>query len=246
MTSSWSHGDNVRMTTVLRAVSLDLDNTLWDTPPVLKRAEAVLRGWLTERAPSLAVRYDDAALQALRQQVVAECPGQAHDMTFIRTESLRRAARACALPETVASEAFEVFIAARNEITPYPEVREALERLAARVPLYAVTNGNACVRRVGLGMYFRGSIDAAGVGAAKPDPRIYARLLEEVGADAATVLHVGDDAWADVAGARAAGLRTAWINRGEGAWPTELPPADHEIADLRELVRIVEGVERSA
>ena len=41
----------------LRAVSLDLDNTLWDTPPVLARAEAVLREWLVANSPGIASRW---------------------------------------------------------------------------------------------------------------------------------------------------------------------------------------------
>jgi FMN hydrolase / 5-amino-6-(5-phospho-D-ribitylamino)uracil phosphatase len=54
------------------------------------------------------------------------------------------------------------------------------------------------------------------------------------------MLHVGDDAHADVAGARAAGLGTAWINRSGAPWPAALAPADHEVADLDALVRLVE------
>ena len=75
---------------------------------------------------------------------------------------------------------------------------------------------------------------------AKPDVRIFARLLAVAGVPAASVLHVGDDAVADVAGARAAGLLTAWINRGRVPWPAPAAPADHEIADLDQLVALVE------
>jgi putative hydrolase of the HAD superfamily len=228
------------MTTVLRAVSLDLDNTLWETPPILVRAESALRGWLESEAPELANAFDDAALARLRQAVVADTPTLAHDMTFVRTESLRRAARAVGLPSALAEAAFDVFIEERNRVVLYPDVEAALGKLAARVPLYAVTNGNACVRRAGLGHYFAGSIDAAAAGAPKPDPRIYGCLMASAGVPAAAVLHVGDDAWADVDGARAFGLRTAWMNRGAGLWPATLMPADHEVADLGEIVAIVE------
>lgn len=224
----------------LRAVSLDLDNTLWDTPPVLRRAEAVLRAWLDAELPRLAARFDGAALTQLRLAVATEAPQRAHDLSWVRTESLRRAAREAGYADAAADRAFEVFLAARNEIAPYAEVPAALRRLAARVPLYALTNGNACVRRVGLGEHFAAAVDPASAGAAKPDPRIYARLLEVAGVPAASVLHVGDDAAADVDGARMAGLRTAWMNRDGAPWPPGLAPADHEVADLDELVVLVE------
>lgn len=223
----------------LRALSLDLDNTLWDTPPVLVRAEEALRAWLSVHCPGIAGRFDSAAFARLRQEVAGELPSRAHDLSYLRTEALRRAARAAGYAEAVAERAFAVFLAARNEVVPYAEVPAALARLAGRLPLYALSNGNACVWRAGLGRHFTAAIDAAGAGAAKPDRRIFERLLEVAGAPAAQILHVGDDARADVAGARAAGLRSAWINRDGAPWPAELPRADYEITDLDALERLV-------
>jgi putative hydrolase of the HAD superfamily len=227
------------MPTAVRAVSLDLDNTLWDTPPVLLRAEAALASWLGVAAPRLAAAFLPAGLQRLRTELAARHPERAHDLTWLRVEALRHAARASAYPEALADEAFEVFITARNAIEPYPEVRAALARLASLVPVYALTNGNACVRRVGIGEYFTGAVDAAGAGAAKPDPRIYRYLIGVAALAPAQILHVGDDAVADVHGARAAGLRTAWMNRERGAWPADLEPADHEVHDLAAVVALV-------
>jgi FMN hydrolase / 5-amino-6-(5-phospho-D-ribitylamino)uracil phosphatase len=227
----------------LRAVSLDLDNTLWDTPPVLARAEAVLRDWLVAHCPGIASRFDGSELTRLRLAVASERPERAHDLSFLRTEALRRAARAAGYDAAVAERAFEVFLSARNEIVPFDEVPAALARLAAKVPLYALSNGNACVWRVGLGRHFRAAIDAAGAGAAKPDPRIFARLLAVADVPAAAVLHVGDDAEADVEGARAAGLRSAWLNRSGAPWPATLAPPHYEIPDLDALVRLVEGLQ---
>ena len=233
------------MLPALRAVSLDLDNTLWDTAPVLARAEEVLRAWLVGHLPGIAARFDTSDLARLRGVVAAERPDLAHDLSWVRTAALRRAARAAGYADGAADEAFAVFLAARNEIVPFGEVPEALARLAARLPLYAVSNGNACVWRVGLGAHFAAAIDAASAGAAKPDRRIFDRLLAVAGLPPAAVLHVGDDAHADVEGARGAGLRTAWMNRSGAPWPVSLPPPDHELADLDELVGLVERLQRT-
>jgi len=223
----------------LRAVSLDLDNTLWDTPPVLVRAESMLRAWLEAEAPEIASRFTGADLARLRMSVAAELPTRAHDLSFVRTEALKRAARAAGYDDAVAERAFSVFLSARNDVVPFTEVPATLARLAARLPLYALSNGNACVWRAGLGRHFVAAVDAAGAGAAKPDPRIFTRLLEVAAVPAEAVLHVGDDPEADVAGARAAGLRSAWMNRSAAPWPAERPPPDYEIADLDELERLV-------
>lgn len=224
----------------LRAVSLDLDNTLWDTPPVLVRAELALATWMQGHAPRIAERFSAGEFRAIRAGLAQAQPHRAHDVTWLRTESLRRAALETGYPPELAAEAFGVFWRARNEIEPYAEVGAALERLAARVPLFAVTNGNACVRQVGLGAYFKGSIDAATAGVAKPDRQIFMQLVEMSGVESGQIMHVGDDAIADVHGAREAGLRTAWMNRNAEKWPSELKRAEHEVADLEALATLVE------
>ncbi len=48
-------------------------------------------------------------------------------------------------------------------------------------------------------------------GVRKPDPAIFLGALRAVGADAATAIHVGDDAVLDVEGARAAGMRVVQV-----------------------------------
>jgi len=230
------------MATIVRAVSLDLDNTLWDTEPVLRRAEEALAAWLVLHAPRLAASFGGESLRRMRAELAHEAPERCHDLSWLRTETLRRAAAASGYPATLAEQAFQVFLAARNAIEPYADVRPALARLARRVPLYALTNGNACVHRVGIGGYFTGALDAAAAGAAKPDPRIYAQLVALAAVPAATILHVGDDAITDVHGARAAGLATAWINRDGAAWPAAVTRADYEVDNLAALAQLVESL----
>lgn len=57
------------------------------------------------------------------------------------------------------------------------------------------------------------------------------------------MLHVGDDAHLDGAGALAAGMQVAWINRGGEHWPAAIPGRPHAVAaDMRALCELV-GVE---
>ena len=225
----------------LRAVSLDLDNTLWETPPVLVRAEAALEAWLARHAPAITAEFDSSRFRQLRAELASREPGRAHDVTWLRTEALRHAARLAGYPEALADQAFQVFWRERNTLELYAEVSSALARLAARVPVYALTNGNACVQQVGIGRYFAGAIDAPSAGAAKPDREIYRRLVDLAAVPAGAILHVGDDALADVHGARAAGLQAAWMNRSGAEWPVELPLPDHEVANLTAVAELVES-----
>ena len=78
------------------------------------------------------------------------------------------------------------------------------------------------------------------VGLRKPRPEIFASLLRGLGCPPEATLHVGDNLEADVAGAAALGMRTAWLTRRvpdpEAARAAYRGPApDHVIADLDEL-----------
>ncbi len=96
-----------------------------------------------------------------------------------------------------------MFFAERNRVEFYDDVLPALRRLRSRYRLFALSNGNADLGRCGIAHLFDGHITARSAGAAKPDARIFAALLQEAGVAAAQVLHIGDDPLADVVGRRA-------------------------------------------
>jgi putative hydrolase of the HAD superfamily len=113
----------------------------------------------------------------------------------------------------------------------FPDAVPALEALRGRgLRLVAVSNWDCSLPRVldrcGLGELLDGTITSAETGSRKPDPVIFERALELAGCEAAEVLHVGDTAEEDVAGARAAGIRPLLIDRDGG---------DGDIASLEEI-----------
>ena len=72
---------------------------------------------------------------------------------------------------------------------------------------------------------------SARVGAAKPDPAIFAHALERLGVAAANALHCGDLPEKDCAGARRAGVRPVLLDR-HGAHPGAPCPTIASLADL--------------
>jgi putative hydrolase of the HAD superfamily len=222
----------------IRAITLDLDDTLWPIWPTIERAELALHQWLATHAPATA-GGGAAALRHWRNRVAAEQPDWAHDLSRLRLESIRGALRAAGDDPALAEPAFEVFFAARQQVDCYADVAPALERLAQRWPILALTNGNADLERIGLARWFSaGQLGAREFGVGKPDGRFFDAACERLGQPAAAVLHVGDDALLDIAGARAAGLRTAWVRR-PGLAAAEVhadpPQPDWEGADLSTL-----------
>lgn len=219
----------------VRAITLDLDDTLWPIWPTIAKAEKALGAWFSEHAPATGQYWGDAERRRLlREQVVQEHEHLVHDMAFLRRESIRRALVQAGDDEALAATAFDVFIAVRHEVELYEDALESLEFLAARFPLVAVSNGNADLGRIGLMPHFRAAFSAASFGVGKPDARIFLAAAEAAGVPAEAVLHVGDDALLDVLGAHAVGMQTAWINRGEHPWTQSVQP-HASLTDLREL-----------
>jgi putative hydrolase of the HAD superfamily len=223
----------------VRAICFDLDNTLWDVVPVLERAERILTEWLLQRYPRIPQRFATADIVRMRAELLREQPHRAYDLTFLRRETLARLAETVGYERDIAHDAMETWFAARNQCVPFAEVVPALEKLGRRFRLATLSNGNADLGTIGIAHHFEVRLHATVLGCAKPDARAYAALADALTLQPAEILFVGDEPQADVTGPRNAGMKTVWVNRGAAAWPRELAPPDHEIADLDALVALL-------
>jgi len=222
----------------IRAITLDLDDTLWPIAPVMERADLALQHWLEDHCPEVAVALPIAKMRLLRDRVFASHPELGHDFTAMRMICLRQALTPHGYGEREAEQAFEAFFAARNRVELYPEVGDALERLARRAPLVSLTNGNACLDRVGLSHLFRAQITARSHGSAKPHAGIFHAACALAGAAPGETLHAGDHPEQDVLGALGAGLHAAWIDREGIGWSHggTPPPSFSCLAQLADYV----------
>lgn len=220
----------------IKAITLDLDDTLWPVWPTIERAEQVLLDWLGANAPATAAFLGDTAnRRAVRTEVERQWAHMAHDLSLLRRESIRLGLRRAGDDPTLAEPAFEVFFEQRHRVTFYEDALPALEALATRYPVVALSNGNADVHRVGIGKHFHGHVTAREVGVGKPDPHIFGVAARQAGVAPEAVLHVGDDATLDVLGALGAGMQTAWVNRAGHDWPHALHQPHLVVNDLHAL-----------
>ncbi|KPK39464.1 MAG: hypothetical protein AMJ69_05590 [Gammaproteobacteria bacterium SG8_47] len=224
------------MLAAIQAITFDLDDTLWDTLPVIRAAEEELFQWLALRYPEVARQHDIDSLKTVRMKLASEHPERAHDLTWLRRESLRRVGEAAGYSgEAVADGGFEVFIAARHNVAFFDDALPALTQLRRSFRLAALSNGNADVYRLGLEHIFEFALSAVDVGMAKPHSAMFEAARQRLGVAPHEILHVGDHPEHDIEGAAAVGLRTAWINRDGQAWSGNVQP-DLEVADLQHLV----------
>lgn len=223
----------------IRAITLDLDDTLWAIGPVIMRAEQKLWSWLGENFPKITGAYTPEAAYALREKVIQDHWDQSHDFRFLRKAALEHMARTVGYSSDLVDDAFDVFDRARNDVELFSDVLPTLEALGEHFSLIAVTNGNANLERIGIRHLFHGVVTAVDVGAAKPAPTIFAEAVSRAGVSAAETLHVGDHPEIDIAGAQEAGLRTAWINRNGDGWPRHVAPPDVIVSTMSELVTVL-------
>jgi putative hydrolase of the HAD superfamily len=227
----------------LRLITVDLDETVWPCLPVIRAAEEAVQEWLHAQAPALAAARDQAGLRAHRIELARRRPEIAHDITALRRASMAELLAVHGEDTALADAAVAVFLEARNRVEPFPEVLEVLERWRRRYRLVSVTNGNADVGATPLRGLFDHSLDAASVGAMRPDPALFHAALALAGAVPDEALHAGDDPRLDVAAAKGVGMWTAWVNRAGNPFPFELPRPDVAVQDLRALDHWLEEID---
>ena len=225
----------------IRAITLDLDDTLWEIEPVIRRAEAKLWQWLAENYPRISTQFSSADVLNIRVSVMEEFTDYQHDFRFLRKKVLERLAAESGYAADLVEPAFEVFDHARNDVELFPDVLSNLEALAENFTIIALTNGNASLQKIGIDHLFHGAVTATDVGAAKPAREIFEVAIERSGYSAIEILHVGDHPETDVDGAREAGLRTAWMNRKSADWPDHLHRPDVVVTTVADLRRLLES-----
>jgi putative hydrolase of the HAD superfamily len=114
-----------------------------------------------------------------------------------------------------------------------------------------ITNGETQfqsrhIEAVGLAAWIDAVLISEQEGLRKPDRTLFERAAERLGVVPADCLFVGDNPVADVLGAAAAGMRTAWFSPHE-TWPLHLPAMPGVvIKTLPEMGKIVEGSKAAA
>ncbi|HSH43556.1 MAG TPA: HAD family hydrolase [Arenicellales bacterium] len=223
----------------IRAITLDLDDTLWPIDPVIEAAEARVYDWLCENCPDIGRSHSIESLREARLDIARLESGIAHDVTELRRRSLRAIlVDDGSYPETYVDQAMEVFLEHRNRVALFPDARPFLERASRKYPLVSLSNGNADLQRIGLGDLFTAQVAAGEVGAAKPDPQIFRAACERLALQPRQVLHIGDHPEHDILGAARAGIRTVWINRNGAQWDGAAR-ADHEVTDLEQVLDLL-------
>lgn len=132
----------------------------------------------------------------------------------------------------------EAYVTAHARALAYPDVPAALDELRRSYRLAVLSDADRDFLTSSLeynGLAFDLVVASDELRAYKPHISVFREVCARLGVEPAEAVYVGDSPWADVAGARNAGLHAIWIRRHGLLWPEDIAPPEAQISSLKEL-----------
>jgi 2-haloacid dehalogenase len=142
----------------------------------------------------------------------------------------------------MSKEEVKTFLACWQDLSPFPEVRAGLKKLAAYYKLVGLSNGDPAfldhLAKNRIQWDFDDVISVTTMGAFKPHPAVYRRAAQILGLEVGACMMVSTNSF-DVVGARACGLRGAYVNRYDLPYEDSPYRADVTVTDFTELAEAI-------
>jgi putative hydrolase of the HAD superfamily len=206
----------------VKAMTFDLDDTLYNNEPIIRHAERVLQAYL-ESHHSDAAKLTQKQWWDLKRAAISRDPRLASDMG-----QLRRIVLTAALSGTPANslsiapsqdnalnqavnKCFDCFYDARSDFKLDPIFHETLLKVSTHIPLIGITNGNVNADKIGINGCFETILHASVSRPMKPAKDMFDEAANILEIEPKHILHVGDNLIKDVYGAINAGYQAAWF-----------------------------------
>lgn len=221
---------------MIKAVLFDLDETLFDRT-------RTLHAFLTDQFERFCARLGQTELETWRQR-------------FLELDNKGLTPKAAVYPQILSDFGGEPGAAAQLLEDYYhrstagafampgmSKILSDLKRCGFLCGL--ITNGETklqsrTISALGLEDRMDAILISQAEGVRKPDPAIFHRAAQQLGAAPGTCVYVGDNPEADILGAVNAGLRGIWFNPTGRRWPAKLGPQKGQtIAALTEILGLL-------
>lgn len=223
----------------LQWVVFDLNGTVLDPAPISR----ALPDPFTDEATAL-----DLLHETIFQSMADTLVGRYQPFTDYLAAVLAQRLMVAGQPEAEIYACVERAVTAAGELPAYPEAARAMAVLAdAGLRIATITNSptataERALTAAGLRDRFTHVVGSDTCQAYKPAPAVYANGLARIGAEPERACMVAAHGW-DLLGAGHAGMRTAWVGRGERFRIATLPTPDVSGDDLLDVAhRIVDLV----
>lgn len=199
----------------VKALTFDLDDTLYDNTPFMARAEKAVIESLQQQANLPHIKFED--FSKVKNAILLDEPDIYHDVLIWRVAAIKLFLTIHGMTDKIRQQkitdiVMTNFISERNKITVPQSTLDTLANLAQKYPLAVITNGNAEIDKIGLTSYFKFSLRAGPDGLAKPFVDMFQIAADRLSVPIENILHVGDYLYADVQGAINSGMQSCWLN----------------------------------
>ena len=230
----------------IRAISFDLDDTLYDNRPVIENAEQWMVDHMRDRYLASAM-YDRAWWLQLKHELQRADSSLHDDVSRCRLMmlevGLQRGGMAESQAKQEAKQVFAEFLEVRSQVVVPAESIEVLKQLSRHFPLVVITNGNVLLERIGLDGHFKHVLKAGNGRKMKPAPDMFRLMAAQLKLRPQQILHVGDDVTTDIFGAIRNGYQAAWINNQGQDWRTLHTLPHLMLQDIRDLLTLLPEAE---
>ncbi len=255
-----------RRLTAIKAISFDLDDTLYNNRPVMQAIEEKMVTYFTEKfatllpdlAPDVAAEpkpiFNRRFWASYRQQAIELNSELSHDVVRVRYETYRLGFLAHNISAEEAHQqaqaGLDYFISLRSDFTVPKASHELLASLSKKFPLVAISNGNVNTKAIGIAHYFQHiyhagfqtggtSTESEHLLRQKPAADMFTLVCQQLNILPTELLHVGDCGYADIHGALNAGCQTAWLpHYGVGKALNQLPHIElNNVSQLQRLLK---------
>lgn len=199
----------------IKALTFDLDDTLYNNKPIIKRAQHKLDQFLLAHFPACA-KWQARDWLELKKQIISQDPALAHDTSEARiatlTQGLTLLGYSAAEVHQGVDDAMKCFFYYRSDFSVSNNVLNQLKKWAKNLPLVAISNGNVDIDRIGLSTVFQFCLQPGHGIKMKPASDMFTLAATQLAIEPKHILHVGDNWLADIQGARQADFQAAWLN----------------------------------
>lgn len=243
----------------IRAISFDLDDTLYSNKQVMLNTMQAMQCYFNDRfnalfsnnnvlkhltiqaeARNIVIGSTDFWLPYAKQVLTKE-PLLNNDVTAMRQETYTLGFKQLGLStlnaQHEAEQAMAHFSAHRNKVNVPKNIHQLLSNLKKRYQLIAISNGNVCTNTIGLADYFDYIFHAEKGLKQKPNGDLFQLACHKLQLKPTQILHVGDCGYADILGAQRAGFHSAWLNCYDVGKPIHTLP-DIELNQVTDLAKL--------
>lgn len=243
-----------------KAISFDLDDTLYSNYPVMMATDAKMVAYFSQlfssqsllANPATNIIFDYQFWSPFRQQVLKANPHLIHHVGDVRLATYTLGMKYLGLSDKIAEQeaqhALSYFTQQRSDFVVPEAVHQLLKSLRRKYPLVAISNGNVDTDKIAISQYFKyrfhaGDSIKTSSGEKiqlrqKPHADMFNAACEKLAITPAQLLHVGDCGRSDIQGAINAGCQTAWLSCFDVGKPLSVLP-NIELSDISELYRLL-------